>query len=387
MLLAGMLVRTYLQPQRNTVYPIFANAAREWNAGVDIYDQRRARPDLDKYRYAPLVAACFSPLAGLPDQLGNVVWRIINGSVYLAGVIVFLRTVFPGRLRLDDRNVTLLAWALVPLSVGSMNNGQPNCIVIGGLLLALSAIACQRWWWAAACLAVPVLFKVYPMAAVMLLLLAYPVRLSWRVGLCLVVGCLLPFALNDPAYVLQIYRSWVEQVTGDNRHVLPLEYSYRDFHVLTRTVGWPMAEEAYVLLQLAMAGLVAAVLLRGRWLGWTREHYLRATLDLGCSWMILFGPATENCTYILLAPTMALSAWQALQPGEPAWKRWSMVAMVSLFVTAAGVQMFPFGRQVSYFLMPLGGLVLFGERLATIAGQRSATPAQVALDGPLAQAA
>ena len=34
-----ILVRSYLQPRRNSVYPIFGNAGREWTGGVDLYDR------------------------------------------------------------------------------------------------------------------------------------------------------------------------------------------------------------------------------------------------------------------------------------------------------------------------------------------------------------
>jgi hypothetical protein len=292
------------------------------------------------------------------------VWRVINSGVLLAGAFVFVRTVFPGRPRLTETSAALLAALLLPLSVGSLNNGQPNSLIAGCLLLGLSAILAQRWWLAAVCLAVPVLFKVYPVAVILLLLLGCPVRLGWRIGLCVVVGLLLPLAFKDADFVSQLYASWVDQVAGDNRHDRALEKTYRDFHLLMRCVGWQVSEKAYQVLQLAAAGLAAATVLRGRWCDWSRVLHLRAALDLGCCWIMLFGPATESCTYALLAPTLALAAWEAFQPGQAAWKRWCMIAMVGQFAAAMLVAVFPFGSRVSFFLLPLGALLLFAERLA-----------------------
>src|SRR4051812_15391806 len=60
-MLAVILVRGYVVPQRNTVYPIFSNAAREWTQSVDIYDVAVPR-FIDKFRYAPIVAVSFVPL-------------------------------------------------------------------------------------------------------------------------------------------------------------------------------------------------------------------------------------------------------------------------------------------------------------------------------------
>jgi hypothetical protein len=383
-LLISILVRAYLQPQRNTVYPIFANAARECSAGIDMYDRSVPRPELDSYRYAPVVAVFFSALAWLPDDLGGVLWRMVNAGLYLAGIVVFARTVFPGRSRQSDTAVAILAALLVPLSVGSLNNGQPNSLIMGCLLLALAAITGRHWWWAAACLAVPVLLKVYPVAVVLLLLMAHPIRLGWRTGLCILAGLLLPFALKDPGFVAQLYGSWLNQVTSDNRHVRAIHETYRDFHLLTRWLDWPVLGELYPLLQLAAAGLVAAVVLRGFRRGWSQVQHLRAALDLGCCWIILFGPATESCTYALLAPTLALATWEAIQLGQAAWKRWCMLAMVCLFAVATTVVIFPFGRHISLFLLPLGALLLFAERLMTYAWPRhpagpTGTPDQLLL--------
>src|SRR5947208_2645912 len=95
-LLVAVLARGYLQPHRNSVYPIFANAAREWQAGVDLYDPTLPRPGLDHYRYAPVVAACLVPLTLLPDDVAATMWRALNAVVFLAGCGVFVRVMLPG---------------------------------------------------------------------------------------------------------------------------------------------------------------------------------------------------------------------------------------------------------------------------------------------------
>jgi hypothetical protein len=114
---------------------------------------------------------------------------------------------------------------------------------------------------------------------------------------------------------------------------------------------------------------------------------LRAALDLGCCWIILFGPATESCTYTLLAPTLALTTWEAVQRGQAAWKRWYMIAMVCLFAVATSAVIFPFGRHVSLLLLPLGALLLFAERLVTNAWPRHPAGTKVTPDRPSLQPA
>jgi hypothetical protein len=397
-LLTAILVRSVVQPCKHSVYPIFANAAREWCAGIDPYDRTIPRGDLDKFRYAPIVAATFVPLGQLPDAAGGVLWRIINGSIFFAGMIVFVRTVFPRRERLDHRGVAILAWSLLILGLGSLNNSQANSLCAGCLLLGGAAILRRRWNWAAVCLAVPVLFKVYPIAVVMLYFLMRPARpelehgtanpprrwrdfvfvpLGWRMVVALVGGLMLPFVLQEPVYVAQAYHSWVDQVSHDNRRDYPLHVSYRDFHTLTRFTGFPMDDGPYTALQVAMAGLVAGFVLRARLQDWPAALQIRAAFELGCCWIILFGPATENATYTVLAPTLALATWEALQPGQPSWIRRPMLGIVPFFVVASSVTIFPFGRSLSFWLMPSGALMLFVQRLAAYwSTRRPAAPVQ-----------
>jgi hypothetical protein len=385
--LLAILIRAALQPDKHSVYPIFANAAREWNDGVDLYDRTLPREDLDKYRYAPIIAASFSPFAVFPDALGGVLWRLVNGGIYLAGLVVFLGTVFPGPARLDAKALALVACVLLALSVGSLNNAQPNSLIAGCFLLAAAAVLRQRWNLAGVCLGVPVLFKVYPLALVLLFLLIHPVRLGWRTALMILAGLALPFVLQDPRYVAQVYQSWFMQVANDNRRDFPLEYSYRDLHTLTRAVGLPIDDGSYAVLQVATAVLVACVVLCGHWQAWPPAQHLRVALDLGCCWMLLLGPATENSTYTLLAPTLALALWESLQRGQPIWKRFAMMGILSLFTAALLASVTPFGPFWSSFLMPLGALLLFAERLAWVGRWTGRLPPQTVQAPPLAQAA
>src|SRR3989442_1772010 len=59
-------IRGLLNPQRNSVYPIFAGAARNFLAEIDLY-AASAGP----YRYSPLVAALLLPFGLCPDNIGG----------------------------------------------------------------------------------------------------------------------------------------------------------------------------------------------------------------------------------------------------------------------------------------------------------------------------
>lgn len=359
-----ILARGALQPHRATVYPIFAHAGLEWRHSADLYDYQPAGSNLDWFRYAPAIAAFFAPLSLLPDALAGLLWRGLNATVFLAGFVVFVRAVDPGRAALTARGSAALGLLLVPLSLSSLNNAQANPLVIGLLLFALASAARRHWTRAAICLAIPILFKLYPLAVALLLVLLYPRQLSWRLALCLLVGALVPFALQEPDYVLRQYRGWFDCLAADDRRGFPLAFGYRDFHTLARFAGLSIPARPYLALQLASAAGVAALLLWERWRGLTEKALLGRVLDLGCCWMILLGPATESCTYILLAPTLALAGWRAWRPGRPLWTRAALTAIVALFAVSVTATAFPFGRYVAFALHPLAALLLFGERLA-----------------------
>ena len=172
--LAFVLVRAYLNPSTRSVYPIFANAGREWLQGLDIYDINVSHGPLDKFRYAPVVAVFFTALAGLPDDIGVVLWRILNVAALFCRRRRFCKNRVSWPHRLTTGTMIALAALLFPLSLGSINNAQSNTLIVGCLLLGVAAAACQRCWLAAVCLAVPVLFKVYPAAVVLLVLLVQP---------------------------------------------------------------------------------------------------------------------------------------------------------------------------------------------------------------------
>jgi hypothetical protein len=361
-----MCLRTAVWPKRNSVYPIFSDAGHGWLAGTDLYDLHFWQLQIDEYRYSPIVAAAFVPLGLLPDNVGGVVWRLVNMAVFIGGVVAFYRVIAPGRGRLGLASVTCIGWLLLPLALPSLNNGQANPVVIGGVMLAI--VAADRGWWnlAALALAGPILLKVYPLAVALLLLLIYPRQLGWRLAAVLVLGLALPFALQEPGYVARQYEMWFAKLVQEDRSERIITETYRDFWLLIRWAHLPLPHRLYLPLQLAVAAAIAAVVLLGRRRGWTARDVLLHLFHLGCCWMILFGPATENSTYILIAPTFALAVWEGFAQPRPLWTRGLLAAIVCIFVGSAVLTAMPDGRNWAYPLNPLATLLLFAERISSL---------------------
>jgi hypothetical protein len=367
-------VRVMVKPRRHSVYPIFADAGAKWLAGQDLY--QRTDLTLDCYRYGPLVAAAFAPFSLLPDGMGNVLWRALGTAVYLAALAWWARAVLarlPATAALQPWTAAqsgVLFLLVLPLSVGNLNNGQSNFLVLGLILLALAGAAEERWNLAGACLAGACLFKVYPIAVGLLLALVYPRRFAGRLAAGLAVGLALPFLLQRPGYVAAQYVRWLEHLGAGDRQDMTVLSTYRDLRLLFRVWLVPLSAHAYLAIQLGVAALIAGICF---WKSGGRRRLLfpgRAAdphevllllLSLSCCWMTVFGAATESATYILLAPALASLVLQIRREGGPRWAWGLVAASYGLFLLAQVANWFPFGKQFhSYGSQPLAALLFFG---------------------------
>src|SRR5262245_30093479 len=170
----AVCARAAWQPRQRNLCPTWAAAGADWRAGADVY---RAwwPPPLDQFRYSPAVAALLAPYALLPERVGNVAWRLLNAGALLGAFAWWLGCAAPAA---PPRQRGILFLLLVPLALGSLNNGQPNLLLAGLLLAAVAAAAHGRWALCAACVALATAFKVYPLALGLLLAAAYPRRLG-----------------------------------------------------------------------------------------------------------------------------------------------------------------------------------------------------------------
>jgi len=364
-------VRCAVKPHSRTLYPTWATAGADWLAGSDRLYRRTGEQNnlLDTFRYTPFVAATLVPWHFLPDRAGGVLWRLFNAGVFLGGAWWWLRAAAP--VVISERRKAIFFLLLVPLSLSSLNNGQVNPLVIGFLLAALAAAAGERWWLAAAFVALAASLKLYPLAVGLLLAACYPRQFYARLLVALAAVALLPFALQRPEYVLEQYRQWLSLLKGDDRKDWPLHMTYRDLWLLFRVWGVPITPAAYQLFQ-ALGGVACAVVcVVGRWRGQSARQVLTSVLTLGSCWMILLGPATEAASFILLAPALA---W-ALVAEPPGVAKVLAVAGAGLLLACVLAGLFPgtSGFHARGF-HPLGALLFTGAALMT-ALRRAEPPA------------
>jgi Glycosyltransferase family 87 len=362
-----LLVRAGFMPTRQTVHLNFTRAGQHWLKSTDAYEIRKDKngnvvPGMGSYRYSPLFSAAFAPVSMLPDRWSGILWRLINYVSYLAALAYFFRAVVPGA---QSSTVTQqAAWwlLLIPLSLPSMNNGQANVLMMALILAAATAVMREHWNLAAGALAGAIFLKLYPLAIAMLFVLVYPRQLSWRLAVALLVGLAAPFALQSPGYVWSQYECWYWCLTTDVRDDFAMPLAYRDFYLLTRWVGHAPSPGVYQILQLAAAAAVAAMCVLGQWAGWTKQYLVHSLVLLGCCWLIVFGPATESCTYILLAPGMAWALVDAFFCRRSNWTRAILALVFGLCLTNSVANWFPNTREWCFPLLPLAAVVFFVER-------------------------
>jgi hypothetical protein len=366
LVLLGIAGRLCLWPHKSAgVYPIFANAAQNWWEGADLYFWDLQPSVYDHFRYSPLVAAALSPLAILPERIGAVIWRLINAGIYLAALAWWGQAVLLPSL--TRRQTALLFLLVVPLSIGSLNNGQSNPLVIGCLLAGAAAAATERWNLAAVAVAVACLFKLYPLAVALLLIAVYPRRFTVRFVLAMAAGLALPYLFQHPAYVTRQYANWLQLLRLDDRSNWQLDIAYRDLWLLIRVYHIPISLKGYLAIQLGTAACAALLCLAGRLAGWSPRKLLTALLNLGVCWMILCGPATESSTYILFAPVLAWAVLDAHLRSRGVGARTVALTAFGLCLVNDMASWFPFVKTLhAWGPKPMAALLIFSYVLAQL---------------------
>jgi hypothetical protein len=360
------------------VWPIFAGAGQRWLSGQDLY---RTPIKTDYFRYSPTAAVLFVPFTVFPEWFGGLVWRALAAGVLGAGLAAWLRSALGASVNRNQRAIVFLLVA--PFAIANLNLGQSNVLLLGLLLLGLHAISGERWWLAAVCLAAACFLKVYPISILLLLCLVCPRRfVAWSAA-ALPIGLLLPFAFQESAYVLGQYESWWNHLQHYDRREVAPAYWNRDFRLLCEVCGANLSERAFLLISLLVAAFCAGVVWWGQRRGQPRRELLITVLALGCSWMTVFGMATESATYLLLIPGSALllvagnaSATASAQDrGSNGVVRSLALPATATLLAAVGYGLllvaqlavwFPGGRDFHALApQPLAGLILFASFLVT----------------------
>ncbi|HLQ37962.1 MAG TPA: glycosyltransferase family 87 protein, partial [Planctomycetota bacterium] len=171
-------------PVLGDVFTIYHDAACRWLAGQPLYNGEGT-----EFIYLPQSAVLWTPFALLPYAIGGALLRVLNVAAFAIGVRGLARL---GSDELAGVRFLCVSVPAILMSWSSARAGQMTLAMGGMMMLALAALAAQRWWRAALWLTVGLALK--PLIVVLTLLvvaLARPTRWPLLVATLLLLA--LPF--------------------------------------------------------------------------------------------------------------------------------------------------------------------------------------------------
>src|SRR5262249_43835781 len=125
-----------------------------------------------------------------------------------------------------------------------------------------------------------------------------------------------------------------------------------------------IAHETYEIIQALTGAAIAGLCLYRHHTGWPEKQSLNGTLALASTWMLVLGPATESCTYIIMAPVLAASVVKALYDSAWSWRKTMPFAGCGFFALAIVLGTLPHaGDWHSWGMHPVGGLLFLAYLL------------------------
>jgi Glycosyltransferase family 87 len=349
-ILIGICIRIGISPHAHDVFGTYADAGRKWIAAQPLYTYTRG------FVYSPLVAAFFALFSWLPIAVGTMVWRLLNACILVVAICWWLHA------RIYDHISKTSSWLvfflILPLTVGNFNNGQVNPIIIGLLMISILAAQDERWTLSAVCIAIATYLKIYPLSVGLLLVLMYPRHFGWRLLLILAAMGALSFVLQRPEYVLEQYQRWFKMRAADDRR-MNMDIAPRDFAMILRLLHINLQAQFLLILQVVAGAAVAAVCVIGRIQNWSIRRLSIWVLSAGTCWMLLFGPATEDATYAMIAPAVVFALVECFQRDAPVALRALISTSFTVLLLGLTLNAF-FGLKKTPLLMsiqPLGAVL------------------------------
>jgi alpha-1,2-mannosyltransferase len=279
-----------------TVVPAYREGAVSWIAGNLIYHHI----GVGGFTYLPQAAILFIPFSLFSVVFGEVAWRLVNIAVFALGIFHFARLAGG---RSGKMFFSLMTLVTLPMAWDCARNGQATLALTGLMLLAVVDVAQQRWWSATLWLSLGISVKPL-MIVLVLLIMAIDRPMSWRIVVGMLVTALVPFLTQHPGYVMEQYAACLKNFTTAAQ-VGATEGGWTSpFHAL-RLIGITVPEPVQTVLRLAAAiGTLALC-----WLSRRRHDAVGSAVfvfSLSVAYLMLFSPRTENNTYAMLGPVIAV---------------------------------------------------------------------------------
>jgi hypothetical protein len=295
-----IMVALVLAGNRRTVTGNYRDAALLWFRGGDMYTGTGTG-----FLYLPQAAILFAPFAWMPVKLGEIAWRAVSIGAFAIGLRRYAS--LAGRASGVELFPLMTALSL-PLAFSCFRNGQTTVLIAGLMMIAVADIADRRWGRSTAWLSLGLALK--PLVIV-LTLLAWALYKPMRGRLLAATAAVLasPFLFQAPGYVVSQYQSCAASLQATAR--LGLETYWAHFFGMLKVAGVSPSSSVQtgVRLLAAVGRLWLCRLARERYPADQAAVWLYA---LSACYLMLFNPRTENNTYAMLGPAIAVFCGHAL---------------------------------------------------------------------------
>ena len=289
-------------PLKHSVFPVYIAGVTDWLEGKPVYVER---PGLDLYRYPPPSLPMFALLKPFGLSLGSALWTLAGAGGLFAAAEALRKKILPGGSNWNDRQVGAFRLAVLLMAARSLWNAQANTMV-GALLVAGIALACQHPFRASVSFALALFLKPTVLPIVLLPGALRPSLAAMTAASGVVLAVVLSLPMTEQA--AELWKQWIEhgRASAGERRV-----AFRDgwtalVAVEAATRGsLPELDAPYprwwLPVSAALAGLALARCLITGGRQEAGGRIAQAGL-LGTAWLLLMGPAIEPPTYLLMGP-------------------------------------------------------------------------------------
>lgn len=354
---AYVLYETIDAPADRLSADIYREAGLNWLDRNNLYVAGKHR-----FLYLPQSAMFYSCFAAMdppqgPPLYGETTYRLLT-LILVASACLRLAQLAGGRHH--PWIFTLISLMLLPIAATNARGGQANLLMLAGFVHAAVDLAYRRWWPAAIWLVLAVCVKPLALAMVVLVCLCYPRRMIARVLLIGLLAEWLPALWVGPTWLMRQYQLFFWKMEQAGHPVI----RFADLQGLLYWSYLPVLPSwlITVLRALMVLAVIVAVIYARRTQG--QRIAALALLGLATGFLMIFNPRTEDLSYLLILPSVAvLAAWHLIA------RDFSMMILWLAFCPILGLKYELVGRY-HYWLPPWFGILFFLFLLtATFTGQ------------------
>jgi hypothetical protein len=245
--------------------------------------------ELDYYKYSPVFALIFSPIAAMPVILGVILWNLINSILLFFAI---------KSLPFNDTKKAIIFWLIFIEMLTSIQNCQSNALIAGLMIFTFTAFENKNFLFASFCIVLSAYIKLFGIVAIVMFLF-YPSRIRFILYTVLWASILflLPLLTISFAQLILLYKNWFMLLAEDQ------SISW-GFSVMGILKSWFGVEINKLYIQLIGAIILCLPMMNIK--SWNKPLYRILYLASIMIWVIIFNHKAESPTFIIALCGMAI---------------------------------------------------------------------------------